>query len=71
MSELLGICFWREGFEGAFGPERTGEKGGFGGRALKAHLDRSGRGRKGVAGERGAEMVVWFGGCGDFGRKSP
>ena len=25
---LLGICFWREGFEGAFGPERTGEKGG-------------------------------------------
>ncbi|MDB4294948.1 polyprenyl synthetase family protein [Akkermansiaceae bacterium] len=25
---LLGNCFWREGFEGAFGPERTGEKGG-------------------------------------------
>ena len=28
---LLGICFWREGFEGAFGPERTGEKGGYAG----------------------------------------
>jgi hypothetical protein len=26
--ELLGICFWREGFEGAFGPERRGRKGG-------------------------------------------
>ena len=25
----------------------------------------------GVAGERGAEMEVWFGGCRDFGRKSP
>jgi hypothetical protein len=25
---LLGICFWREGFEGAFGPERRGRKGG-------------------------------------------
>jgi len=25
---LLGICFWREGFEAAFGPERRGEKGG-------------------------------------------
>jgi hypothetical protein len=24
---LLGICFWREGFEGAFGPERRGAKG--------------------------------------------
>ncbi|MEJ6644893.1 MAG: hypothetical protein QNL33_16725, partial [Akkermansiaceae bacterium] len=23
---LLGICFWREGFETAFGPERRGEK---------------------------------------------
>jgi hypothetical protein len=21
---LLGICFWREGFEAAFGPERRG-----------------------------------------------
>jgi hypothetical protein len=38
---LLGICFWREGFEAAFGPEQRGEKG--------------------VAGERGAETVVWFG----------
>ncbi len=26
--ELLGICFWREGFEAAFGPDRMGEKGG-------------------------------------------
>ena len=25
---LLGICFWREGFEAAFGPDRKGEKGG-------------------------------------------
>jgi len=25
---LLGICFWREGLEAAFGPERRGEKGG-------------------------------------------
>ena len=24
---LLGICFWREGFEAAFGPARRGEKG--------------------------------------------
>jgi hypothetical protein len=23
---LLGICFWREGFETAFGPERTVQK---------------------------------------------
>ena len=23
-SRLLGICFWREGFEAAFGPERRG-----------------------------------------------
>jgi hypothetical protein len=38
---------------------------------LKPPLDRSCGGRKGVAGERGAEMVVWFGGCRDFGRKSP
>jgi hypothetical protein len=22
--KLLGICFWREGFEAAFGPERGG-----------------------------------------------
>ena len=27
---LLGNCFWREGFEGAFGPERRGVKGGCG-----------------------------------------
>ena len=26
---LLGNCFWREGFETAFGPERRGEKGGY------------------------------------------
>ncbi|MDB4597237.1 hypothetical protein OAG86_03030, partial [Akkermansiaceae bacterium] len=26
---LLGHCFWREGFEAAFGPEQTGEKGFF------------------------------------------
>jgi hypothetical protein len=26
--ELLGNCFWREGFEAAFGPDRMGEKGG-------------------------------------------
>jgi len=26
--ELLGNCFWREGLEAAFGPERRGEKGG-------------------------------------------
>ena len=38
---------------------------------MKPPLDRIGWWRKGVAGERGAEMVVWFGGCGDFGRKSP
>jgi hypothetical protein len=25
---LLGICFWREGLEAAFGPERRGAKGG-------------------------------------------
>jgi hypothetical protein len=25
---LLGIYFWREGFEAALGPERRGEKGG-------------------------------------------
>jgi hypothetical protein len=25
---LLGICFWREGFEAAFGAERRGEKRG-------------------------------------------
>ena len=25
---LLGICFWREGLEAAFGPELRGEKGG-------------------------------------------
>jgi hypothetical protein len=25
---LLGICFWREGLEATFGPERRGEKGG-------------------------------------------
>jgi len=25
---LLGICFWRKGFEAAFGPDRMGEKGG-------------------------------------------
>jgi hypothetical protein len=33
---LLGIYFWREGFEGAFGPERRGAKGGWlsGGRDL-------------------------------------
>jgi hypothetical protein len=28
LRELLGICFWREGFEAAFGPDRMGEKGG-------------------------------------------
>ena len=38
---------------------------------MKPPLDRSGGGRKGVAGERGAETVVWSGGCGDSGRKSP
>jgi len=27
---LLGICFWREGLEGAFGPEQRGVKGGGG-----------------------------------------
>jgi len=27
-SLLLGICFWREGLEAAFGPERRGKKGG-------------------------------------------
>ena len=26
---LLGICFLREGFEAALGPERRGEKGGY------------------------------------------
>jgi hypothetical protein len=26
---LLGNCFWREGFEAAFGPDRMGEKGGY------------------------------------------
>lgn len=25
---LLGNCFWREGFEAAFGPDRMGEKRG-------------------------------------------
>ena len=24
---LLGICFWREGVEAAFGPEQRGERG--------------------------------------------
>jgi hypothetical protein len=28
-SWLLGNCFWREGLEGVFGPERMGEKGGW------------------------------------------
>ena len=31
-SLLLGICFWREGLEATFGPERRGEKGGCGGK---------------------------------------
>jgi len=31
-SLLLGNCFWREGLEVAFGPERMGEKGGCGGK---------------------------------------
>ncbi|MDG1151174.1 MAG: hypothetical protein P8Q54_17555 [Akkermansiaceae bacterium] len=26
---LLGVCFWREGIEVAFGPDRRGEKGGW------------------------------------------
>ena len=26
--KLLGNCFWREGLEAAFGPERRGAKGG-------------------------------------------
>jgi len=26
--QLLGVCFWREGIEVAFGPERRGWKGG-------------------------------------------
>jgi hypothetical protein len=26
---LLGNCFWRKGFEAAFGPDRMGEKGGY------------------------------------------
>jgi len=26
---LLGICFWHDGFEAAFGPERREEKGGW------------------------------------------
>jgi hypothetical protein len=30
--KLLGNCFWREGFEAAFGPDRMGEKGGCGGK---------------------------------------
>ena len=25
--KLLGICFWREGVEAAFGPEQRGERG--------------------------------------------
>ena len=29
---LLGNCFWRKGFEAAFGPDRMGEKGGCGGK---------------------------------------
>jgi hypothetical protein len=37
---------------------------------MKPPLDRSGGGRKGVVGERGAETVVWRGGCGDSGRKN-
>jgi hypothetical protein len=28
LEQLLGNCFWREGFEAAFGPDRMGEKGG-------------------------------------------
>jgi hypothetical protein len=31
---LLGNCFWREGFEAAFGPDRMGEKGGYIGRDM-------------------------------------
>ncbi len=30
LARLLGICFWREGLEAAFGPERRGEKPGSG-----------------------------------------
>jgi hypothetical protein len=29
LTELLGICFWREGIEVVFGPERRGEETGF------------------------------------------
>ena len=28
--KLLRICFWREDLEAALGPERRGEKGGYG-----------------------------------------
>ena len=31
-TRLIGIYFWWEGLEGAFGPERRGEKGGLGGK---------------------------------------
>ena len=37
---------------------------------MKNGFGRNTWGRKGVAGERRAEMMVWFGCCGDFGRKS-
>jgi hypothetical protein len=40
---LLGICFWREGLEGAFGPERRGgERGLITSKVARGSLDGSG-----------------------------
>ncbi|MDB4800439.1 hypothetical protein OAG72_00450 [bacterium] len=39
LGELLGNCFWREGFEAAFGPDRMGKKGVFFALALQCRLN--------------------------------
>lgn len=36
---LLGNCFWREGFEAAFGPDRMGEKGGYAFRRMELFVN--------------------------------
>ena len=48
---LLGICFWREGLEAAFGPERRGEKRG-GAVAGSREGERGVRGGVGIAQSR-------------------
>jgi hypothetical protein len=45
---LLGNCFWREGLEGAFGPERREEKGGGGRGGTGLKIPTAGLGKKSV-----------------------